>query len=115
MENRRIERRTFTYYMQVLDASTSKLLGHMSDISDEGFKMDSQYAIPLGKDFRMYINLSKEVADKTMLIFSARSRWCKPDPFNPNSYIVGFQIVNMPQADHAIFHRMFEKYGAKSK
>lgn len=113
MENRKIERRKFTYYMQVLDASTAKLVGHLSDISDEGFKMDSQKPIPLEKDFRLYINLTKEIADKTMLVFAARSKWCKPDPDDPTSYIIGFKIVNMTQGDHVIFHRMFEKYGAK--
>jgi len=113
MENRKIERRSFTFYMQLLDASTTKLIGHLADISDEGFKMDSQNPIPVEKDFRMYINLAKEIADKTTLMFAARSKWCKPDPIDPASYIVGFQIVNMSPTDRAIFHRMFEKYGTK--
>lgn len=113
MENRKIERRRFTYYMQVLDASTTKLVGHLADISDQGFKLDSQHAIPAGKDFRLYINLSRDIADKTLLTFAARSKWCKPDLYDLTSYVVGFEIVNMLPADHIIFHRMFEKYGAK--
>ena len=112
-ENRKVERRAFTDFMQVLDAFTAKLIGHLADISHEGFKMDSQHPIPPEKDFRMFINLPKEIADKSMLVISARSKWCMPDPYNPTSYMVGFQIVNMLPADYDIFHRMFEKYGEK--
>jgi hypothetical protein len=113
MEHRKIERRTFTHYMQVLDASTGRLIGHLADISDGGFKLDCQQAIAIGKDFRMYINLSKEIADKTTLVFGARSRWCQQDPLDPTSYIVGFQVIGMQATDQQIFHRMFEKYGVK--
>jgi hypothetical protein len=113
MDHRTIERRTFTYYMQALDSVTGKLVGHLSDISDGGFKLDSRTQIPPEKDFRLFINLSKEVADKTMLTFVARSKWCKQDPLDPMSYVVGFQIIGMSPADQQIFHRMFEKYGVR--
>ncbi len=113
MEGRRIERRTFTYYMQVLDASTAKLMGHLSDISAIGFKLDCQAAVPLGKDFQLYINLSKEIADKTTMSFIARSKWCKQDPIDPTTFVVGFQLINISPGDQAIFQRMFEKYGKK--
>lgn len=113
MENRKNERRSFTYYMQVLDASTSMLIGHLADIGDEGFKLDSLKPIAVEKDFRLFINLSKEISDKTTLTFAARSKWCKQDPSDPTSYIVGFLIGNMSQADRDIFHRMFEKYGVR--
>jgi len=112
-EHRKIERRQFTHYMQILDGSTSKLMGHLEDISDYGFRMDSKIALPLEKDFHLYINLTSEVATKSMLAFVARSKWCKPDPFDPSSFIVGFQVIGMSPSDHTIFHRMFEIYGKK--
>jgi hypothetical protein len=113
MEHRQIERRTFTYYMQVMDTSKSQLLGHLADISDGGFKLDTKTPLPIEKDFRLSVNLSKEISDKTALVFVARSKWCKQDPLDPNSYIVGFQIIGMTPSDHWVFHRMFERYGAK--
>jgi len=113
MDHRRIERRTFTYYMQVLDAATGKLVGHLADISDGGFKLDCQQAFPIGKDIRLYINLSKEISDKATLLFAARSKWCKVDPMDPMAYVVGFQIIGMSAEDQRVFHGMFEKYGTK--
>ncbi|MDD2922026.1 MAG: hypothetical protein PHQ36_07040, partial [Anaerolineales bacterium] len=59
------------------------------------------------------VNLTKDIADKTTLVFSARSKWRQPDPFEPGSYVVEFQITGMASSDHAIFHRMSEKYGTK--
>lgn len=113
MDHRRIERRTFTYYMQVLDASTGSLVGHLSDISDGGFKLDTRHSIPPGRDFRLFLNVPKEIADKNTLTFAARSKWCNADPMDPMSFVAGFQIIGMTPLDQQIFHRMFETYGIR--
>ena len=62
---RKINRRDFTYYMPVTDDLTKQLLGYLSDISTGGFKLDSQKEIRPGQDFRLHIDLSAEIADKT--------------------------------------------------
>ena len=111
-EQRKMERRDFTYYMKVTDAATGNLIGYLVDISTGGFKLDSAKAIPTGKDFRLHLELSGDIANKSSLIFSARSIWCQPDPIDPSAYKVGFQIVGMGSGDSIIFQRMYDRYAA---
>ncbi|HSG44580.1 MAG TPA: PilZ domain-containing protein [Anaerolineales bacterium] len=112
-DKRKIDRRDFTYYMQVKDQSTKEIVGYLSDISTGGFKLDCDKKIPVGQDFRLQIELNPEVADKTSMTFIGRSKWCHHDHVDPTSYNVGFEIVNMAPSDMEIFNRMFEKYGSQ--
>jgi len=111
-DKRKIKRRDFTYYMQVTDDLSKQLIGYISDISTGGFKLDSPKKIPAGQDFRMNIALSRDIADKTSMVFIARSKWCHPDHVDPNTYNVGFEIINMAPSDMIIFQRMFDRYGS---
>jgi hypothetical protein len=112
-EKRKLARRNFSYYMRIMDESNGKLVGHLADISTGGFKLDCSTTIPENKEFRLRIELTNEVANKSFMVFSARSRWCRIDPLDPLSYNVGFQITNMAPSDFEIFSRMFEKYGSQ--
>jgi tryptophanyl-tRNA synthetase len=85
-----------------------------SDISTGGFKLDCSKQVPIGQDFRLHIELTPEIADKTSIIFIARSKWCHPDYIDPTSYNVGFEIINMSPDDMMIFQRMFERYGTQN-
>ena len=113
-DKRKINRRDFTYYMQVTDDINKQLVGYISDISAKGFKLDSQKQIPPGQDFRLHIELSPDIADTNSMVFVARSKWCRPDHVDPNTFNVGFEIINMTPSDMQIFQRMFEKYGSQT-
>jgi len=110
---RKVNRRDFTYYMQVTDDVTKQLIGYLSDISSGGFKLDSPKEIPTGQDYRLQIALTAEIADKNSMVFIARSKWCHRDHIDPNTFNVGFEIVNMSPSDMLIFQRMFDKYGSQ--
>jgi tryptophanyl-tRNA synthetase len=113
-DKRRIDRREFTYYMQVTDDMTKQLIGYLTDISTGGFKLDSPKEIPKGQDFRMHIELTPDIAEKNSMVFIARSKWCRPDHIDPNTYNIGFEIMNMSPSDMVIFQRMFDKYGSRN-
>jgi len=113
-DKRKINRRDFTYYMQVTDDMTKQLIGYLSDISAGGFKLDSQKEIPAGKDFRLHIELTPDIADKNSMVFIARSKWCHRDHVDPNTFNVGFEVINMSPSDMLIFQRMFDKYGSQN-
>ena len=114
-DKRKVSRRDFTYYMQVTNDLTKELIGYLSDISTGGFKLDSPKQINPGQDFRMRIELTPDIADKNVMVFIARSKWCHRDYIDPNSFNVGFEIVNMAPSDAAIFQRMFDKYGTERR
>jgi len=113
VDKRKINRRDFTYYMQVKDATTKKIIGYLSDISTAGFKLDTPMEIPRGQDFRLHIDLSPDIANQNSMVFIARSKWCHRDHVDPFTFNVGFEITNMASGDMLIFQRMFEKYGSQ--
>ncbi len=109
-DKRKAERRKFTYYMRVTDAASGALIGHLVDISAIGFQLDCPKQIPVGRDFRLFLELSGEIANKSSMTFTARSMWGHPDYLDPTTFKVGFQIILIASADAAIFQRMYEKY-----
>jgi len=112
-ERRQISRRIFSYYMRVLDDASGKLIGHLSDISKDGFKLDSKYAVPLHQDLRLRIDQTGEIAEKSSLGFTARARWCQRDLQDQTIFNVGFQIIEIDPADYEIFVKLFEVYGTQ--
>lgn len=114
-DKRKINRRDFSYYMQVTNDVTKELLGYLSDISTGGFKLDTPKKIMPGQDFRLHIELTPDIADKNSMVFIARSKWCQPDHVDPTSFNVGFEIMNMSPSDMTIFQRMFDKYGTENR
>ena len=114
-DKRKILRRDFTYYMQVTDELSKQLIGYLTDISTGGFRLDTQKQIPAGQDFRMQIQLTPDIAEQNSMTFIARSKWCHQDHVDPNTYNVGFEIIQMAPGDLVIFQRMFDKYGSEKR
>jgi len=111
MDKRGAQRRDFSYYMQLTDATTQRLVGHLSDISTGGFKLDSDEAIPPEKMFRLHLALTPDVAKKPFMIFIAKSKWCRKDPIDPFVFNVGFHVIDMQHGDRDIFNRVLQLYG----
>jgi len=112
-ERRNIERKDFSYYMRLIDSETKDLLGHLTDLSSGGFKLDSRTPIEAEKDFRLQMELTSEVADKPSMTFVARSKWCHVDYLDPFFYNVGFQMISIEPENMEIIIRMMENYGKK--
>ena len=113
-ERRRLDRRTFSYYMRLMNENTGELVGHLADISTGGFKMESLKPIASDVDYRFRIELTSDIANVPFMVFGARSKWCQRDHIDNNTFNVGFQITDMNPGDVEIFSRMFEKYGTKN-
>lgn len=114
-ERRRQKRRRFTYYMPVVDADTLQLVGHLSDISPIGIKVDSDKPLPVNMNYRLRVDLGPDIAMKTYMVFNGRSRWCQMDRLAPNTYNVGFEVRTFSQDDAEVLMRMYEHYGTDSR
>lgn len=114
-ERRKLERKNFSFYMRVLDETTGTIVGLLSDISTNGFKIESAKPIPVNVTFQLRIDQTSEISGRDHLTFTARSRWCQQDPYDPTVYNVGFQLVDMTPADYDVFVKMFNEYGAQKK
>jgi hypothetical protein len=97
-----------------MNENTGELVGHLVNISPEGFKMESRNQIPLNLDIPFRIELPSDVSDKSYMVFIARSKWCQKDNIDPTLYDVGFEIIEMNPGDMDIFKLIFEKYGTQN-
>lgn len=112
-ERRNLSRRTFSYYMRVMDEVTGELIGHLADISTTGFKLDCKKALSLNANFKMRIEQTGEISNKNFVIFTARTKWCRRDEYDISLYNIGFQLINISQSDYDIFMKMFNTYGVQ--
>ncbi len=112
IDRRRRERRTFSHYMRLMHENTGELVGHLVNISPEGFRLESLKAIPVNKDYPLRIELPRDITDKPYMVFLARSKWCRPDRIDPTLFDAGFEITEMMPGDAEIFRLIFERYGS---
>lgn len=114
-EKRKLMRKNFSYYMRVMNERTGDLVGQLGDISSGGFRLESDKPIAVGEIFDLRIDQTGEISPKGYITFSARTRWCQKDPYDPTVYNVGFQIIDMTPADYDIFVQMFNAYGVQKQ
>ena len=110
-EKRKLPRRNFSYYMRVLNKDTGELVGQITDISTGGFKLESTKPLPVNIVMALCMDQVNQISSKSFITFSARSRWCDKDPYDPTIYNVGFQLLDMTPADYDVFVKMFNTYG----
>jgi hypothetical protein len=110
LDRRRNKRHNISYYLQIIDASLGKVIGHLSDISPEGLRMDSQQPIPIQKTYRIRIQTAADISDRENIEFIAISKWCRQNPIDPVLYDVGMEIISINTHDRQVIQRMMEKY-----
>lgn len=90
-EMRKVERRHLVFYLRVFDGSSSRVIGHIVDISAQGVMLVSDKPVPVNTHYHLRMRLPSEVADREEIVFSGTSRWCKKD-VNPDFFIIGFEM-----------------------
>lgn len=110
-ERRNLSRRIFSYYMRVMDEITGEPVGHLADISVTGFKLDCKAPLPPNVNITLRIEQVGNIADKSFVVFTAQTKWCKRDEFDVKRYNVGFQLVDISRDDYDVYVKMYDKYG----
>jgi len=113
-EKRKLERKKFSYYMRVMDDASGLLMGHISDFSSGGFKVEFTQLLALNVDYRLRLEQLGVVSNESARIFNARTIWCRPDQDDPNLYTAGFKLVGIAAEDRDVFLTMFNTFRAKS-
>ena len=93
---------------------TGELVGDLADISPGGFRLEGSKPIPVNAEFPFRVDVPPEISQKLCLVFTARSRWSQPHPFDGRLYEAGFRITNMDPTDSRTFALIFHRYGATS-
>ena len=95
MQDRQTERLALVMYLDVTDAETGSLLGHLGDISPEGMMYLSQSPAPLGKTRQVRIELpDMDGISAQTLTVTVETRWNKPN-INPEWHCNGCRFVDL--------------------
>jgi hypothetical protein len=113
-ERRRAQRHAISYYIQVMDASTQKIIGNLADVSTVGVMIDGLQALPVGQVLRVRMNTTQEIADALHIEFTTRVKWCKPDSLSPDLYDIGLELIGISTSSAEVLNRIVEKYGTRN-
>ncbi len=109
-EKRNVARRHLVFYLRIFDGSSSRVLGHLMDISPDGLMLLSDEAIEINKEYSLRMRLPQEKSQNAEIVFGAVSRWCRQDD-NPDFYVIGFQIRDLDVAAKDAVKRLITEFG----
>lgn len=109
-EQRQVTRRHLVFYLRVFDGMSSRVVGHLIDISAKGLMLLCDEPVALNEDYRLRMRLPQEIVDSDEIVFKATSRWCRPDD-NPDFYITGFQIQELDSGSEKTIGALIEEFG----
>ena len=110
-ERRHTQRKKFGFYMRVLEDETEQTVGHLVEVSVDGFRLETSLPLPLQKEYHLHVELTPDISDKLFMFFAGKTKWCKPDSIMPDLCHVGFQMTNISPHDREIYERLLETYG----
>ena len=116
-EKRQLQRRHLLYYLRMWDASHNKLLGHLADVSLEGFLLVGEEKIEIDKEISFEMKLPANYGDdaegevKTeSLFFKAVSCWSSND-VNELFFDTGFKYTDISDETRERIQNIIEDWG----
>ncbi len=109
-EQRQVTRRHLVFYLRVFDGMSSRVVGHLIDISSKGLMLLCDEPVALNEEYRLRMRLPLEIIDTDEIVFKSVSRWCRPDD-NPDFYITGFQIEDLDSESERAISSLIEEFG----
>jgi len=111
VEKRVGARRHLVFYLRIFDGLSSRVLGHLMDISPSGLMLLCDEPVAVNEEYRMRMRLPEEISENNNeIIFKAVSRWCKKDD-NPDFYVTGFQVQEMDNKTKELITHLIDEFG----
>ena len=110
IDKRRLKRRHLIYYLRIFDVKSGDLVGHMVDITTEGFMLMSEREIEPSRTFTFRMDLPAYILGKKSIVFETTSVWSRED-INPDFFNTGFRLQNINEEEVTIIKRMIYEYG----
>ena len=108
-EKRQVERKYIVFYLRVFDGMSSKVLGHLVDISEKGVMLISDGPTEVNEAYRLRMILPTQLKESREVILAATSRWSKQDA-NPDFYLSGFALHDLDTATEKVIRRLVEEF-----
>ena len=109
-EKRRIKRKHLIYYLRVFDINTDQVIGHLVDITTEGFMIMSEEPLEINTIYQLRIDLPEEILGSRQITFEAKSIRCEKD-VNPDFYNTGFLFKNINPNYFLTISQLVDQFG----
>ncbi len=102
LDQRSQQRWHLVSYLKIVNAADQSVLGHLMDMTTEGFMLISEQPINVEQRFRLRVNVPNTEGGTQSIEFAAISIWNRPDS-TPYFYNTGFSLIDpSPQVTNAI-------------
>jgi len=109
-EKRQIQRRHLIYYLRIWDKTENNMLGHLADVSTDGFMLVGETPIEVNKEYSLLMRLPSVSGDMNPLEFKASSCWSSND-VNKLFYDTGFQFTAISDETINRIRSLIAEYG----
>lgn len=108
-ERRRLPRKYLVIYSRVMDRSSGRVIGYLSDMSIGGMMLIGELAFEVGALMHLRLDLPETMLTRDHIDLDARVAWSKQD-IDPAFYNTGFEFNDLPQQDEQIINQVIELY-----
>lgn len=109
-ENRGEERRQLYTSLQVYDGVSSRIVGHVSDLTLKGMRLVCKEPVGVQEEYRLRIKCPDLVDDRVELNVQAVCRWCREE-FNPEVFVAGFYFQELSTEGTRIISILIDDFG----
>lgn len=109
-ERRRLPRKYLIIYSRVFEQSLGKLLGYLSDLSEQGAMIISEEPLEVNTILSLRFDLpDPKIFHAHHLMLSARIAHCEVD-ISPAFYDIGMEFLNVAPEQKIILQKMMDVY-----
>lgn len=106
-EKRSDPRRRIDQKIEIVDVNSDAALGTLANISQGGFMLLSEKAMPTNKLYQLRIPFPAPIDEATSVELGAESLWCNAAT-GPGSFWTGFQIIDISDHGSELVTRLIE-------
>lgn len=109
-ERRRLPRKYLIIYSRVFEQSLGKLLGYLSDLSEQGAMIIADESLEVNDVLTLRLDLpDPKIFHAHNLMVSARVAHCETD-ISPSFYDIGLEFLNVTPEQRIIIQKMMDVY-----
>jgi hypothetical protein len=109
-EQRSVKRKQLHYYLQVFDGVSSRVIGHVADLTHKGMMLVAKEPVGLQEEFCLRIQFPDPIGDEAELSVKAVCRWCRED-VNQDSFVAGFQFQDLSTRKNHFISCLIDDFG----
>lgn len=109
-DRRRLPRKYLLIYSRVFERTLGKLLGYLSDLSEEGAMIIAEEPLAVGETLSLRFDLpDPKIFETHNLYLNAQVARCGGD-ISPNLYDIGFKFQDVTPEQKVVIQKMMEVY-----